>query len=100
MMGETAPDGAGLDYGALHEWLHAIGKSDLGFGAAEVKKAGTFKITELRRTTYAGRVTGLPEGWYVQSATLGWDDAFQKGVPAMSGSAAHLLGVSISHGAA
>ncbi|MGE5323067.1 MAG: carboxypeptidase regulatory-like domain-containing protein [Actinomycetota bacterium] len=79
-----------IDFSSLHLWLSPAGGSLFDFGAAEVKKDGTFKVSDLRRGAYDVHLTGLPSGWYLKSASLGATDALAQGVTVNSGSAPDL----------
>ena len=84
-----------IDLSSLHVWLSSVHGDKSGFGAAEVKKDGSFKMADLRRNKYSVHLTGLPQGWYLKSASVGSTDALERGVNLNSGAAATLeLGLS------
>jgi protocatechuate 3,4-dioxygenase beta subunit len=75
------PSGAQqVELGSLRVWLSPTDRVISGGGTAEVKKDGTFRISDLRRSTYAVAINGLPSGWYLKSASLGSTDALAQGV--------------------
>jgi hypothetical protein len=48
--------------------------------SAEVSEDGLFKLTELSRGNYRLRISGLPDGWYLQSASLGSQNVLSSGL--------------------
>lgn len=63
-----------------------------------VQQDGTFTLN-LFESTYAAKIQGLPEGWYLQSATLNSEDVFEHGAK-IEGSGPQKLEFRISHTAA
>jgi protocatechuate 3,4-dioxygenase beta subunit len=71
-----------------------------GFGFAQVKRDGSFEITEIADGNYALRVYGIDQGWYVKSARLGAEDVLQKGLEAERGPSSGALEIVLSSGSA
>ncbi len=87
-----------IDFSSFHVWLSPTSANISDFGSAEVKKDGTFKISDLHRSTYSVHLTGLPKGWYLKSASLGSTDVLAHGI--VAGGTAGSLQLSISSKAA
>jgi uncharacterized GH25 family protein len=63
---------------------------------AEVKRDGSFQITDALAGNYALRVYGMEQGWYVKSARLGAEDVLQKGIEMEKGSSGGTLEIALS----
>jgi len=63
---------------------------------AEVKRDGSFQITDALDGNYALRVYGMEQGWYVKSARLGAEDVLQKGIEMEKGSSGGTLEIALS----
>jgi hypothetical protein len=59
-----------LEHRAL-VWVESVEDSSERSGAGEVEKDGSFKTNDVSPGTYTVHVTGLPDGWYVQSIFSG-----------------------------
>jgi len=68
------------------------------YNAGIVQQDGAFTLN-LFESTYAAKIQGLPEGWYLQSATLNGEDVFEHGAK-IEGSGPQKLELRISHTAA
>ena len=71
-----------------------------GFGFAQVKRDGSFEITEIADGNYALRVYGIDQGWYVKSARLGAEDVLQKGLEVERGPSSGALEIVLSSASA
>jgi 5-hydroxyisourate hydrolase-like protein (transthyretin family) len=69
-------------------------------GYTEVEKDGSFEIQGVADGSYAPAIYGLEEGWFVKSAQIGSEDAFQKGVQVEGGAAKGGLEVVVSNAGA
>ncbi len=80
--------------------LEPASESDTASSAfAEVKQDGVFQITDVLDGTYALKIYGMEEGWYVKSARLGAEDVLQNGLVLEKGSSGALEIVLSSAGA-
>jgi hypothetical protein len=73
---------------------------ETGNGAAstaQVKSDGSFSFTGLSSTTYRLQLAGLPDGWYLRSATLGNQNVLDQGVKP-SGDPGQQLEITVSPG--
>jgi protocatechuate 3,4-dioxygenase beta subunit len=68
------------------------------YGTGMVQQDGTFSA-EAFPSTYSLRIQGLPEGWYLRSATLNGEDVLEHGTK-IDGAGAEKLELQISHSAA
>jgi Carboxypeptidase regulatory-like domain len=78
----TTQESLSIDFKNLHVWLSPLNGDSWQWGAADVKKDGSFKADSIRKGVYSVHVTGLPEGWYLRSANFGGDDVFKHGIRA------------------
>jgi len=62
-----------------------------------VEKDGSFEIQGVSDGSYALATYGLEQGWFVKSAHLGNEDAFQKGVQVEDGAAKGSLEIVVSN---
>ena len=70
--------------------LISVGE-DVPWGSiGDVKRDGTFEITDVKEGSYAVSVHGLEEGWYTKSARLGSDDVLANGLQVERGSSGTL----------
>jgi len=72
-------------------------ESDRG-GWAEIKKDGSFEVTDLPDGNYAVHVfmPGSEPGWYIKSASLGAEDVLTKGMHVEKSSSAAVLAIVLS----
>jgi protocatechuate 3,4-dioxygenase beta subunit len=66
-------------------------------GFKEVEKDGSFELQGVPDGSYALEVYGFDRGWFVKSARLGNEDAFQKGVQVEDGAAKGNLEIVVSN---
>lgn len=67
--------------------------------SADVAQDGTFSFPELRRTTFRIQLAGLPDGWYLRSATVGNESALTRGVDLTADSSGQSLQITVAPGA-
>jgi hypothetical protein len=79
--------------------LIPVGEDVSWGGIGDVKKDGTFEITDVKEGSYAVSVHGPEEGWYTKSVRLGSDDVLANGLQVERGSSG-TLEVVISTGTA
>jgi protocatechuate 3,4-dioxygenase beta subunit len=87
--------GNALDQIRIH--LDSTSESDTAsFAFAQVKRDGSFQITDVVDGSYALRVYGLEQGWYVKSARMGAEDVLQNGLGLERGPSGGTLEIAIS----
>ena len=66
------------------------------FAFAQVERDGSFQIPDVVDGSYALRLYGLEQGWYVKSARMGAEDVLQKGLEVERGSSGGTLEIVLS----
>ena len=80
--------------------LIPVGEGTSWGNAGDVKKDGTFEITDVKEGSYAISVRGPEEGWYTKSVRLGSDDVLANGLQVEKGSSGATLEIVVSSGTA
>jgi protocatechuate 3,4-dioxygenase beta subunit len=93
-----APSDSHIAFQDVRVWLKSP-KGDHDFGTGEVKHDGHFTVSDLRPTTYAVFLTGLPDGWYLGSGTFGGDEVLDHGLTLGDGEANRNLNLTLARGA-
>jgi hypothetical protein len=95
----TVPDGSKIEFEALHVWL-STADDDMSFGVANVRPDRTFTVEQLDAGTYGIKINGLPDGWYLKSASFEGDDVLRHGIKVGNGKNTGTLDLRVSRGAA
>lgn len=67
--------------------------------SADLASDGILSFPELRRTTYRIQLAGLPDGWYLRSATMGNENALNHGVDLSEEISGRSLQITVTPGA-
>ncbi|OLB85636.1 MAG: hypothetical protein AUI17_05465 [Acidobacteriales bacterium 13_2_20CM_2_55_5] len=78
--------------------LISVGEGELWGNGGDVKKDGTFEITDVKQGSYAVSVRGPEEGWYTKSVRFGSDDVLATGLQVERGSSGGTLEIVVSTG--
>jgi protocatechuate 3,4-dioxygenase beta subunit len=82
-------------------FLQLMSHDDQSAGAwTRVKKDGTFQFLDVPDGTFAFRMNGLEENWYLKSVRLGTDDLLVKGLDVEKGESSGTIQVVVSNNGA
>jgi len=95
----AAVGGSKLDLQSLTVTLAGDGDDSAAEVSAEVRKEGTFTVTQVRRTTNRLQLSGLPEGWYLRAVVFGTQNVLDEGLNLAGEDINHSLEITVSPGA-
>lgn len=93
----TTSGGGSFDFQSLQIRLSPQDGNSSEVGT-QVAADGSFSLQDVRRTTQRLQLTGLPDGWYLHSASFGQLDLLANGLKLGGGDVEHSLAITVSTG--